>query len=112
MNIFKSISMNRLGIKHSYDKLWVGIVTGIVIPFVMYAVLLSISDALAGMEGFPLGGIRERTLTLIALLSNVIPMQVFYRRHWDDSMRGMVFPTLIYAGIWFYRYGSELLNSF
>lgn len=104
--------MNRLGMRHPYDKIWTGIAAGIVVPFVLYAILLSISDALAGMDGFPMGGIRERTLTLIALLTNVIPMQIFYRRHWDDAMRGMVFPTLIYAAIWFYRYGNELLNSF
>jgi len=106
--------MNRLGIKHAYDKLWIGVLVGTIVPFVLYALLLSISDALANSEmGSANGlayGLRTRTLALIALLSNVIPMQIFYKKHWDDAMRGMVFPTLIYSGIWFYLFGYELLG--
>ncbi|MBK9272017.1 MAG: hypothetical protein IPM48_10500 [Saprospiraceae bacterium] len=106
--------MNRLGIRHTYDKLWIGILFGALIPFVMYAILLSISDALTASEMSSENGLvygfRPRTLALIALLANIIPMQIFYRKHWDDAMRGMVFPTLIYAGIWFYLYGLELLG--
>lgn len=75
--------MNRLGIKHAYDKLWIGILIGTIVPFVMYAILLSISDALAsseiGSENGLVYGLRTRTLALIALLSNVIPMQIFYK---------------------------------
>jgi len=39
-----------------------------------------------------------------------LPLQYFYKKYWDNAMRGIVFPTLIFVGLWMYLYGFELLN--
>jgi hypothetical protein len=53
---------------------------------------------------------RERTIGLIALILNVIPMQIFNKRNWQEAMRGIVFPTLAYVILWMYLYGYDLLK--
>ncbi|MEO6190514.1 MAG: hypothetical protein ABIO44_09350, partial [Saprospiraceae bacterium] len=53
---------------------------------------------------------RERTIGLIAIVFNAIPLQFFNKKNWLEAMRGIVFPTLGYVALWMYLYGYELLN--
>ena len=83
-------------------------------PFASYGILLVIYDQLdqwgifnpAGMTG----NFRERTIALIAIICNVIPLQIFNRKLFLDAMRGIVFPTLIYVVLWMYFSGFDLLQ--
>ncbi|MBK6352686.1 MAG: hypothetical protein KA251_09535 [Saprospiraceae bacterium] len=99
---------------HPYNKVYVGILAGLILPFVGYAILLMIYDFLDNQDIISSIGMspnfRERTIGLIALILNAIPMQIFSRRYWQDAMRGVVFPTLAYVIIWMYLYGFELLK--
>lgn len=97
-----------------YNSVLTGIIVGLVLPFVGYAILLLIYDQidtwiLKNSEGIQ-GDFRERTIGLIAIILNVLPLQYFYKKYWDNAMRGIVFPTLIFVGLWMYMYGFELLN--
>ncbi|NOT38323.1 MAG: hypothetical protein HOP11_13200 [Saprospiraceae bacterium] len=97
-----------------YNHIATGIVVGIAVPFVMYAILLSVYDFLDSHDilngqGFA-ANFRERTIGLLAIVSNLIPLHFFNRKNWQDAMRGIVFPTLLYVGLWMYLYGMELLN--
>lgn len=97
-----------------YNHVLTGILIGIVTPFVMYGILLSIYDFLdardiLNAEGFAFN-FRERTIGLLAIVSNLFPLHIFNRKNWHNAMRGIVFPTLIYVGLWMYFYGLELLN--
>lgn len=108
--------MNKFNIPtHPYNKLWIGIIFGLLIPFVLYAVLLSVSDFIAGsdyaIEKGMILGFRKRTLALLAILGNIIPMQIFYNKRIDNGMRGIVFPTILYSGLWIYWFGHELFTD-
>lgn len=53
-------------------------------------------------------GRRFRTIALIAICSNLIPFNIAKNKRWDDTMRGIVFPTLIYVAAWIWKFYSEL----
>ncbi|MCB0637249.1 MAG: hypothetical protein KDC54_11560 [Lewinella sp.] len=96
-----------------YDKLWVGIVAGLVVPFVGYALLLVLFEQLdasgaASSDGFSFN-FRERTTALLAIALNLIPLSVFQRQRMGYAIRGVVAMTLLYAIVWFIFFGRELL---
>ena len=51
---------------------------------------------------------RLRTTALIAICFSLIPFNIAKNKRWDDTLRGIVFPTLIYVGYWVYRFGKDL----
>lgn len=97
-----------------YNQTWVGILTGLLVPFTAYGILLSLYDLLDQLEIFnPLGltpTFRERTVALFALVCNIIPLHIFNKRYMLFAMRGIVFPTLLYVALWMYYYGLHLLG--
>ena len=95
------------------NKLWVGALTGLVIPFVGYALLLTIfeqleASALADQEGFS-SNFRLRTLTIIAICLNLIPLNIYNRRNMVEAIRGLVFPTTFYVIGWIIYFGRYIL---
>ena len=95
------------------DSLVVGILLGIVVPFVSYAIWLMIFEQLDSMGALDNSGFsdnwRARTTALLAICMNIIPFSIYNRKRFFNSMRGFVFPTLLYAAIWFFYYGRGLL---
>ena len=105
---------NCMEIREKYDRLYIGILVGLLIPFTAYGILLSLYDKLDALdllhpEGFT-ATFRERTVALLAIVANVIPMHFFNRRFMLSSMRGLIFPTLLYVILWMYFYGLGLLG--
>jgi len=86
------------------DTLLFGIILGLCIPFVGFATLQMISERIAEMES--LGSeiqtihIRKRTLAIFAICLNLIPFNIFQKKRFESSMRGVVFATLIYVFVW------------
>lgn len=97
-----------------YDELWIGLLTGVLVPFVGYAVLLLLYQWADEAGLLDRGGLsynfRERTLALIAVALNLIPLSYFQRKYANRSVRGLVTATVIMAFIWFFYYGRELLR--
>ncbi len=96
------------------NAIWLGLLLGLAIPFVGYALLLTLFEQLdaAGLlssKGFS-ANFRQRTLTIVALCLNVIPFNYFYKRRHLDSMRGIAVVTVLYAVAWVIYYGNELLG--
>lgn len=95
------------------NALWFGLAIGLVLPFVGYALLLMIYDglestgALSG-RGFS-ANFRQRTLGIVAICLNLIPLNFFQKKRLTQSMRGLVLATLIYAVVWFINFGMKLL---
>ena len=95
------------------DSILVGILVGLVVPFVGYAILLTIFDQLqaAGLvepNGFS-PTFRQRTLSVLAICLNIIPINIFKKRWWNESMRGVVFPTGLYVIAWIVYFGKHIL---
>ncbi len=95
------------------NMLWFGLLIGLVLPFVGYALLLMIYDglesagALSG-RGFS-ANFRQRTLGIVAVCLNLIPLNFFQKKRLTQSMRGLVLATLVYAVIWFVYFGAKLV---
>lgn len=94
------------------NKLWIGLVIGLVVPFVGYALLLTIYDQLDAMGatssiGFS-DNFRQRTLGVIAICLNLIPLNIFQRKRFGESVRGMAIVTVLYAVGWVIYFGSSI----
>jgi hypothetical protein len=97
------------------DKLWIGLAVGLVVPFVGYALLLMILEMLGENEALAATDLnfdfRTRTVALLALALNMIPINIFRRQRADRSMRGLIIATFIYGGIWLFFFGQQLLGQ-
>ncbi len=94
------------------NEIWVGIVFGLLLPAFGFLILyqffslLEIKGAASG-TGFS-ANFRERTLAILAIALNLIPLNIFRRRRWDLSMRGVVIATAALAFLWLFRFGLNL----
>lgn len=91
------------------NEIWVGVVIGLLLPFVGYALLLTLSDYL--VENNFSAGFRPRSLALMAVCLNIIPMNVFMARRQGQSMRGMLVTTIFYAVAWFLYFRDTLFGQ-
>ncbi len=96
------------------DSFLIGLAAGICIPVASYGVLLFLYDMLDKSEiisdiGFA-EDFRTRTLLLFAICGNLITLSFFRKRRMDNSMRGVVFPTMIFVALWFIFYGRHMLS--
>ena len=94
------------------DSLIAGLILGVFIPFVGYALILEIYDQLDAADlisGFGSGDFRRRTSALLGLCMNLVPFAFFNRKRFFYSMRGIMIPTIIYAGVWFFYFGSKIM---
>lgn len=93
-----------------YDHLLVGLLTSVVITFIAYALLIQgvewASDLAQRNIVF-----QPRTVALMAICLNVLPMNYFRRRYHHKSLRGLVIGTMAMAALWFVYYGRDLLNG-
>lgn len=93
-----------------YDKIIVGIATAVVVAFVAYGLLIQAEEWLIG--AYPsFTSFNERSIALMAIVFNILPMNYFQRRYYNKSLRGLVIGTMILAGAWFYVYGQDILNG-
>ena len=90
-----------------------GFVLGCIVPVLGFLAVEFIFNALtdAGVisqVNAYTAGRRMRTISLLAICSNLIPFNIAKNRKWDQTLRGIVFPTLIYVGAWLYKFAGEL----
>lgn len=87
------------------NAIWVGLLLGLFVPFVAYALLLTIFEQLEMAGIVSRDGLspqfRERTLSVVAIGLNVFIFNYYARRRFFvNTMRGMVIATVICVGIW------------
>lgn len=92
-----------------------GLAIGCIVPVLGYIVVEFIFNSLTQfglMEQVSASsmGRRFRTLVLIAICFNLIPFNMSKNRRFDETMRGIVFPTLIYVAAWIYKFYGELFS--
>mgnify|MGYP006310433885 CR=1 FL=1 len=96
------------------NAIWVGLVLGLVIPFVGYALLLTLFEQLDAADLLSSKGFspnfRQRPLSIVALCLNILPFNLFYKRRHLHSMRGIAIVTVGYAVAWVVYFGNELLG--
>lgn len=95
------------------DSFPIGLLLGALFPVIGYLCLdfivgmLVDQGTIAGLSGSAYDK-RMRTVLLIAICFNLIPFTFAQKNRYDNTMRGIVFPTLIYVGYWVYRYYDTL----
>ena len=95
------------------DEIWVGLIYGVVLPiagfFLLYNLfsLLEIKGAASG-AGFS-ENFRERTLAIVAIALNLIPLSRFRKLRYEQAMRGVVIATGVLAILWIIFFGRKLL---
>ncbi len=94
------------------NSILIGILLGLFIPFVGYAIFLSIFDGFEDMGFIKTGAtspsFRYRTSAILGITLNLIPFNIFNKRRWNDAMRGIVFPTFAYVVAWIIYFGKHL----
>lgn len=95
------------------DSIPIGLLLGAVFPVLGYVGMEYIigilveNGSIAGLSGNSYDR-RMRTILLIAICCNLIPFTVAQKQRWDQTMRGITFPTMIYVAYWLYRYNDTL----
>lgn len=95
------------------NSFFTGLVLGAIVPVLGYVVVEFIFGLLTqmGLMEYVSGSgssRRMRTLALIGICCNLIPFNICRKYRWDNTMRGIVFPTLLYVGFWLYQYSAVL----
>ncbi len=96
------------------DSIPIGFILGLMLPFIGYALLLELYDQLeANLIISDIGlseTFRKRTIALIAICFNLIPFNLFNQRRLHNSMRGIIFPTVVYVMTWLVYFSSSIFN--
>jgi hypothetical protein len=90
-----------------------GLILGLILPIVTFGLLYQVFSLLeikgaASSTGFS-ENFRERTLAIVAIAINIIPMRVFQGRRWETAIRGLVVATGVLALAWVGFFGMKLL---
>ncbi len=98
------------------NHILLGLILGVCVPIVGYAIFMMIFETLesAGvMDEVTSGsaGRRGRTLALLGICSNILPFEIFRKKRFDNTMRGLVIPTVIYMGVWIFMYKDILFGA-
>ena len=94
------------------NEIWAGLLIGVLLPALSFVLLyqvfslLELKGAASGAGFSP--NFRERTLAIVAIALNLIPLNLYRKRRWDLSMRGVVIATAVLAFAWLFKYGSSL----
>ncbi|PPK88839.1 hypothetical protein CLV84_1812 [Neolewinella xylanilytica] len=92
------------------DHLWIGLAVSFFLSFVSYALFLQLGEWFTASAGRAIS-FRPRTLALIAICLNILPMNVFRRTYRTKSLKGLVIGVMIMAAVWFFYFGRELLEG-
>ncbi len=98
-----------------FDSVIAGILIGLIVPFVSYAILLQIND-FATNNPLHIGilddfyGMQPKGLSVMAICVNLLPFNRMKKQRFDEGMRGLVIATSIYVFAWMFIFGLPLLG--
>ena len=92
--------------KYRSGNLWKGVAIGLVVPLLGALTGWGLIDYIAewnwgraARETF-----SPRTISLIGIIFNLLPFHFFLNRGEYNTVRGVLFPTMIYALVWFFYF--------
>ncbi|MBU6340091.1 MAG: hypothetical protein KGS48_01240 [Bacteroidetes bacterium] len=95
------------------NQIFTGLLVGILLPLVSFALLYQVFSLLeikgaASSSGLS-ANFRERTLAIVAIAINLLPLNLYRRRRFDLAIRGIVLATAVLAIIWVIRYVPSMV---
>ena len=98
------------------NSIKIGIVVGLILPFVGFWLWKGIFELLTMANIMDPTGFsedwRQRTFALLAICMNIIPFQYHQKKRNDDTMRGLVFPTVLYVITWVIFFRESIFGQF
>ena len=91
------------------DTVTYGSALGIVVPLVVFGLLMGLfyvlgnTGAATDVNFRPL--FTQRTSAIVAIGTNALLINQFYKRRKVNSMRGIVLATFVLVGIWLWQFG-------
>ena len=92
------------------DHLWIGLAVSLVVTALGYFLFLQLGDWFSAGAGRTVV-FKPRTLALLAICINVLPMNVFRRTYRTRAMKGLMIGVMLLAAVWVYVYGLDLLDA-
>ena len=92
------------------DHFWIGLAVSLVVSALSYFLLTQLEQWFSAGAGRSIT-FRPRTLALLAICINVLPMNVFRRTYRTRAMKGLMIGVMVLAATWVYVYGLDLLNA-
>lgn len=95
----------------AYNKIIIGLLIGLAVPFVGYAILLILLEQLAGIDSLSdlNFDFKSRTTALLAIALNLIPLRFFRNQRANQGIRGLLVATMLYAIAWITFFGIQFL---
>ncbi|MBT8231957.1 MAG: hypothetical protein KJN84_04985 [Bacteroidia bacterium] len=95
------------------NNILMGLLIGVTVPLLGYFCIETIFNLLTEqgiMDEVSLSSStkRQRTMALVAICFNIIPLQVIRSRTFGSIIKGIVFATMLYAAFWVYYFKSSL----
>jgi len=99
--------------KEFNKSIWLGILVGIVVPIVGYAITLMVFEQLASIGAIQsfqgtFSNTQTRTIWVLGIIFNLIPFQYFKIKRIEKAMNGIVMMTIIAVIIWIIYYNKSL----
>jgi len=91
------------------DHLLTGLIVSLIIPTVAYFLLLQLQEMIGQGSGRAIT-FELRTVALVAICLNVMPLNYFRKTYRNRSLRGLATGTMILAMAWFFYFGRDLLG--
>jgi len=88
-----------------------GLLFGVSFPLIGFGILQGLFFVLSQMVNSTYGDWRIRTIALLAICFNLIPFNAFQKKKNDNSMRGVMIPTVIYGIAWAAYYYREVFQE-
>ncbi len=97
------------------NSILLGIILGLCVPFVGYAVILMIFDQIGASEWLNSEmrtiSFRARTIGVLAICLNLIPFNIYRKWRFNATMRGIIIATFMYVAAWIIRFSGDLFNA-
>jgi amino acid permease len=97
---------------YNKNHIVLGIILGICVPILAYAFFLYVFDLFDQLEltdiNYPRKQFRERTIGMLAIAAELVPFEIYRKLKYDQTMRGLIFPTVLYVVVWIIYYGKSV----
>jgi len=91
------------------DSFLVGLIVGLIVPAAGYYLITLANPWVTDLINRPFA-FQDRTVAIMAICCNMLPMGFFRRGAWHESVRGLLTVTMGLAVVWFLIYGRAILG--
>lgn len=92
------------------DQIWLGALIGLLVPALAFFLISNSNELISSLINRSFNW-QERTVAIMAICCNMIPMGSFRRNYLNKSLRGLIMITMALTIAWFFMYGRALTGG-